>query len=86
MTNLSKYKIIKDNHSVEFNKRNGIEQLTEAYSSTFKIKNGGILTLSLVFGCGTVYSRSILNFFLLYRNTLNNFVIRIQYYQLTPAY
>ena len=41
---LPKSKIIKDNHSVEFNKRNGVEQLTEAYSSTFKIRNGGILT------------------------------------------
>lgn len=41
---LPKSKIIKDNNSVEFNKRNGVEQLTEAYSSTFKIRNGGILT------------------------------------------
>ena len=41
---LPKSKIIKDNHSVEFNKRNGVEQLTEAYSLTFKIRNGGILT------------------------------------------
>ena len=41
---LPKSRLIKDNNSVEFNKRNGVEQLTEAYSSTFKIKNGGILT------------------------------------------
>ncbi len=41
---LPKSKVIKDNNSVEFNKRNGVEQLTEAHSSTFKIKNGGILT------------------------------------------
>ena len=41
---LPKSRVIKDNNSVEFNKRNGVEQLTEAYSSTFKIKNGGILT------------------------------------------
>ena len=36
-------KIIQDKCSIEFNKRNGLGQLLEAYNSIFNIKNGGAL-------------------------------------------
>ena len=35
--------VIKDNNSVQFKKRNGLEQLLASYNRIFKIKNGGTL-------------------------------------------
>ena len=41
--NFPNIKIIQDKCSFEFNKRNGLGQLLEAYNSIFNIKNGGTL-------------------------------------------